>query len=144
MYKAVFQNSKAALAFAAMILFSAFSMVGTSEDAGLVTRAADTFGAERDAIASEAQAYAESRSQGDQPSQKKSPWDAEPNVFGDYTPADEAAAKQAAAKVVAPKGPPPPGYDLMTAPLSSDAVVLESGQTGVPVITERDMTIEPE
>ena len=32
MYKTVFQNSKAALAFAAMTLFGAVAMVGTPED----------------------------------------------------------------------------------------------------------------
>ncbi len=40
MYKAVFQNSKIALIFAAMTLFSAVSMVGTSDDGGLLTKIA--------------------------------------------------------------------------------------------------------
>lgn len=141
MYKAVFQNSKAALVFAAMILFSAFSMVGTKEDSGVLVRAVDTIGAGQDAVESDAHAYAESRST---KAPKKAPgWAAEPNVFGDFTKADEAAAQQAKAAVVKPKGPPPPGSDLMTAPLASGAVVLDSGQTAVPYISESEVTITP-
>jgi hypothetical protein len=137
MYKLVFQNSKIALAFAAMTVFGAVSMVGTSEDSGVVTRAADLIVSQRASIASDAAAYAEGQSGGDAPG-KASP----PSVFGDYTPADEAAAQQALK--TAPKGPPPPGNSLMTAPLAPGAVVLDSGQVGVPVITERDMEIEPQ
>ncbi|QDH33294.1 hypothetical protein [Porphyrobacter sp. YT40] len=136
MYKAVFQNSKAALAFAAMILFSAVSMVGTSEDNGVLIRAVDNLEAQRASIASDAAEFAERNSDGDVP-KVEAP---EPKVFGEFTPADEAAARQA--KTVAPKGPPPPGYDLMTAPLAPGAQIGDD-QPAEPVITDRQMTIEP-
>ncbi len=137
MYKMVFQNSKAALAFAAMTVLGAVSMVGTPEDSGVVTRTADLIASQRASIASEAAAYAEGQS-GGEAAAEASP----PSVFGDYTPADEAAAQQALK--LAPKGPPPPGHNLMTAPLAPGAVVLDSGEVGVPEITEREMTIEPQ
>ena len=140
MYKAVFQNSKAALAFAAMILFSAVSMVGTSEDAGVVTRAADLVEARRDAVASDAQAFAESRSSGGSSGKVAAP----PSVFGEYKPANSTAARTVTVQKPAPGGPPPTGNDLMTAPLAPGAVVLDSGQIGVPVITQSEVTIEPQ
>jgi hypothetical protein len=136
MYKMVFQNSKAALAFVAMTVLGAVSMVGTPEDSGLVTRTADLIASQRASIASEAAAYAEGQS--GEVAAKAEP----PSVFGEYTPADEAAAQQALK--LAPKGPPPPGHNLMTAPLAPGAVVLDSGEVGVPEITEREMTIEPQ
>ena len=137
MYKLVFQNSKIALLFAVMTVFGAVSMVGTPEDSGVVTRAADLLVSQRASIAGEAAAFAEGQSGGD--AAAKTP---PPSVFGDYTAADEAAAQQALK--LAPKGPPPPGHSLMTAPLAPGAVVLDSGEVGVPEITEREMTIEPQ
>lgn len=134
MYKLVFQNRKAALAFVAFTVFGAASMVGTPEDSGLVTRVADLVLMQRQSIAGEAAAYAEGQS-------TEAPPPA-PSVFGEYTPADEAAAQEALKQ--APKGPPPPGNALMTAPLAPGAVVLDSGEVGVPVITEREMEIEPQ
>lgn len=41
MYKYVFRNSKVALLFAGMTLFSAVSMIGTPEDKGALTEAVD-------------------------------------------------------------------------------------------------------
>jgi hypothetical protein len=38
MYKAVFQNSKIALAFVILTIISAVSMVGTSDDGGVLVR----------------------------------------------------------------------------------------------------------
>ena len=134
MYKMVFQNSKIALAFAVMTVLGAVSMVGTSEDGGVVTRAADLIAMQRQSIAGDAAAYAEGQSTEAAPPA--------PSVFGDYTPADEAAAQQALKQ--APKGPPPPGHSIMTAPLSPGAVVLDSGEVGVPEITEREMEIQPQ
>lgn len=136
MYKAVFQNSKAALAFAAMILFSAVSMVGTSEDNGMLIRAVDNIESQRASIASDAAEFAERNSGGDVPEAEE----AKPVVFGDFSPVDDAAARQVTA--VAAKGPPPPGYDLMTAPLAPGAQIGDD-QSAEPVITDRQMTIEP-
>ena len=137
MYKMVFQNSKTALAFAAMTVFGAVSMVGTSEESGVVTQAADLIAAQRQSIASDASAFAESQSGGDM-KVKSTP----PSVFGDYIPPDQTVAKQAVA--VAPKGPQSAGNSLMTAPLAPGAIMLDSGEVGYPVITEREMTITPE
>ena len=136
MYKAVFQNSKAALAFAAMILFSAVSVVGTSEDSGVLIRAVDNLEEQRASIASDAAEFAERNSGGDVPEAEA----AEPKVFGDFAPVDEATARQAT--TVAPKGPPPPGYDLMTAPLAPGAQIGDE-QPVEAIITDRQMTIEP-
>jgi len=133
MYKQVFQNSKVALLFAGMTLFSAVSMVGTSEDSGVVTKAVDLVEAQRGSFASEAQAYAEEQSVGDAPP-------ADPSVFGEY----DAAAKPGSAR---PAAGSQQGGSPMDAPLSSTAIVVERGGTtvsGVPYISEREMTIEPE
>lgn len=136
MYKAVFQNSKAALAFAAMILFSAVSMVGTSEDNGVLIRAVDNLEEKRASIANDAAEFAERNSGGDVPEAEV----AKPVVFGDFSPVDEAAARQVTA--IAPKGPPPAGYDLMTAPLAPGAQIGDE-QPVEAIITDRQMTIEP-
>ncbi len=136
MYKAVFQNSKVALLFAGMTLFSAVSMVGTKEDSGVLTKAVDRFGAERGAIASDAQAFAESQSEGDTPGNG----DAEEAVFGNFNETTGPAATRRSAKPKQSGGP-------MSAPLSSTAIVVERGSTvvtGVPYISDREMTIEPE
>lgn len=131
MYKAVFQNSKVALLFAGMTLFSAVSMVGTSEDKGALTEAVDRFGAQRSAFASSAAAFAEGRSEGDAPPAEKS-------VFGEF-----GGGSSASGKAVKPKQ----GGGPMNAPLSATAVVTQgSGPvvTGEPYISEREMTLEPE
>lgn len=137
MYKTVFQNSKVALLFAGMTLFSAVSMVGTQEESGLLGKAVDRFGAERDAMASGAQAFAEGRSKGDAPGEADA-------VFGEFDVGTERAA-------IGPAAKPKPGSSQaggpMDAPLSSTAMVVESGGTtvtGVPFISDREMTIEPE
>lgn len=139
MYKTVFQNSKAALAFAAMTIFGAVSMVGTSEDSGLVGKAVDVFGAQRAGIASDAQAYAEQQSVGDKPGKAGAGWGDDGAVFGDYE-GETAAAKASGASGQQSASP-------MSAPLSSTAIVVDRGGTtvsAVPFISEREMTIEPE
>ncbi|RNJ64192.1 MAG: hypothetical protein EDM03_07625 [Porphyrobacter sp. IPPAS B-1204] len=131
MYKAVFQNSKVALLFAGMTLFSAVSMVGTSEDKGALTEAVDRFGAQRSAFASNAAAFAEGRSEGDAPP-------AEKPVFGEF-----GGGPSASGNAVKPKA----GSGPMNAPLSPTAIVSNrSGPTvtGEPYISEREMTLEPE
>lgn len=152
MYKAVFQNSKTALVFAGMTIFGAASMVGTSEDAGLVGRAVDTFAAQRDSVASNAEAFAQSQSVGDQPATGSG---SGTSVFGAYTPPE--GPQQAVDPMVAtqqpkgqrpsgpgPVGPGPSGNTILLAPRAPGAVVLEDGQVGVAVITDRQMTIQPQ
>lgn len=133
MYKSVFQSSKMALLFAGVTLVSAVSMVGTPDDNGLVTEAVDRLETGRAAVASDAQAFADANSQGD-----ASP--APPSVFGDFNGAGDPSAPVASAKPAQGGGP-------MNAPLSATATVTDSGslaQTGVPFISEREMTISPE
>lgn len=152
MYKAVFQNSKTALVFAGMTIFGAASMVGTSEDAGLVGRAVDTFAAQRDSVASDAEAFAQSQSVGDQPATGSG---SGTGVFGAYIP--PGGPQQAVDPMVAPQqptgpgpsgrgpvGPGPSGNTILVAPRAPGAVVLDNGQVGVAVITDREMTIQPQ
>ena len=138
MYKSVFQNSKAALAFAGLTVFSAVSLVGTSDDSGIVGTAADMIGAQRANIASEAQAFAEGQSQGDKPSQADAGLGSKSAVFGEYGADGKAGPKVSGAAANA-------GGNPMTAPLSPTAVVDHRGPTTIsePFISDREMTIEP-
>jgi hypothetical protein len=138
MYKSVFQNSKAALAFAGLTVFSAVSLVGTSEDSGIVGTAADMIGAQRANIASEAQAFAEGQSQGDKPGKADAGLGSKSAVFGEYGADGKAGAKVSGAAANA-------GGNPMTAPLSPTAVVDHRGPTTIsePFISDREMTIEP-
>ncbi|PLK22905.1 hypothetical protein C0V72_12295 [Porphyrobacter sp. TH134] len=90
MYKQVFQNSKVALLFAGMTLFSAVSLIGTPEDSGVLTQAADLVEAQRESFASDVQNFADGQSVGDKPRAGRL-------VFGDYDPS---------AKTDAAGGPP--------------------------------------
>lgn len=138
MYKSVFQNSKAALAFAGLTVFSAVSLVGTSDESGIVGTAADIIGAQRANIASEAQAFAEGQSQGDKPGQADAGLGGKGSVFGEYGADGKASAKVSGAAANA-------GGNPMTAPLSPTAVVDHRGPTTIsePFISDREMTIEP-
>jgi hypothetical protein len=138
MYKSVFQNSKAALAFAGLTVFSAVSLVGTSDDSGIVGTAADIIGAQRANIASEAQAFAEGQSQGDKPGKADAGLGSKSAVFGEYGADGKAGAKVSGAVANA-------GGNPMTAPLSPTAVVDHRGPTTIsePFISDREMTIEP-
>ena len=139
MYKSVFQNSKAALAFAGLTVFSAVSLVGSSEDSGIVGKAADFIGAQRANIASEAQAFAEGQSQGDKPGQADAGLGSKGSVFGEYGADGKAVAKGTG-------GAAKTGGNPMTAPLSPTAMVDHRGPsaTNEPFISDREVTIEPE
>ncbi len=138
MYKSVFQNSKAALAFAGLTLFSAVSLVGTSDDSGIIGKASDVIGAQRANIASEAQAFAGGQSQGDKPGKAEAGSGSKTAVFGEYGADGKAVAK-------APGAAANTGGNPMTAPLSPTAMVDHRGPTTVsePFISDREMTIEP-
>lgn len=138
MYKSVFQNSKAALAFAGLTLFSAVSLVGTSEDSGIVGTATGMISAQRASIANDAQAFAEGQSQGDKPGKADAGSGSESTVFGEYG-ADSASGAKAPDTAASASGNP------MTAPLSPTAVVDQRGPTTTsePFISDREMTIEP-
>jgi hypothetical protein len=134
MYKAMFQNSKIALLFAIVTIMSAVSMVGTSEDSGLLLRAVSIVDAQRDRVASDAQAFAEARSVGDAPPPAP--------VFDEYAPGSGPGPQQPAASPMGGKGTGP-----MNAPLAPTARVETGGAQPVvsePYISEREVTIEPE
>lgn len=87
MYKAVFRNSKIALLFAAMTLFSAVTMVGTSEDGGALVDLKNMASDMRSHAEAQAAAAA-ARAAGPASIQTAAP------VFGDYVaePAPVASA----------------------------------------------------
>ncbi len=124
MYKTVFQNSKGALLFAAMVLFSAVSMVGTSENRGVLPAIAERFGAKPEQQASAGQAEPEAPRQSDKPANVAGWYDPSPSVFGDYkgneTPGNSA---KPGVSPLAPSAKPRPSGNPMTAPLSSTAIV---------------------
>jgi len=110
MYRALFQNSKVALGFVAVTILGAVSMVGTSDNSGLLLRAASLVGGVRSDTAGTPAAASASEAP-------------PPSVFGDYE-ADEAAPAPGASTSA-------PGFgqtvNPMTAPVAPTAVVTESG-----------------
>jgi hypothetical protein len=128
MYKAVFQNSKVALVFAGVTLFSAVSMIGTSEDQGVLPEAAAQIQAQSSAIIADTQAFAASRSKGDAPP-------AEPSVFGEWS--DESAQSDPAEGQQPVQDEEPPSAEIE---LDSDGVTVPRD----PYIAERKLTIQPQ
>ncbi|WP_379923100.1 hypothetical protein [Erythrobacter sp. R86502] len=122
MYKTVFQNSKVALAFAAMTVCSAVSMVGTSDDGGMLTSAVKLIELQRDSSAESAQRM-------DDSSRESGPA-AEPAVFGDYgSMPDDAPPSGPASSRPAPSDINNP----MLAPLSPTAIAPGRVQIGAPI-----------
>lgn len=99
MYKAVFRNSKIALLFAGMTLFSAVTMVGTSEDGGTLVDLKNMAGEMRSHAGAEAAAAA-ARAAGPASIQTAAP------VFGDYVPEPAPAASAEGAPPAAGSGAP--------------------------------------
>ena len=116
MYKMVFQNSKVALLFAIVTIMSAVSMVGTSEDSGLLLRVASLINGQRSHAAGPSDAPG-------QPGEAPPP----PSVFGEY----DASATSSASQVAS--APPAYGnsYNPMTAPVSPGAVVVQNGTASI-------------
>lgn len=152
MYKAMFQNSKIALGFAAMTIVSAVSMVGTSEDGGMLTKAVEIVEAQRDDVADDAQAFAQSRSTGDTPAKSAAGWGNNGAVFGEYAPT---AAGATPGQAQAPAATMLPGANAATAPIAKGAIVKRADGTMIdssgrpvvlppPVITDRQLSIEVE
>lgn len=147
MYKAVFQNSKAALIFAGLTIFGAAAMVGSSDDKGMVSRVADLVASQRQTIADEAEQFAESQSVGDAPSANGNAdagWGSDEPAFGDYDPDTSEPSP------VAPMSAKPGPTGSVAAILPEDYVVPEPGADGFasqpvpqPVITNRKMVITP-
>ncbi len=149
MYKAVFQNSKAALIFAGLTIFGAVAMVGSSEEKGMVNRVADLVASQRQMIAADAEQFAESQSVADAPSANAdgdadAGWGRDEPAFSDYT--SEPSEPSPVAPISAKPGP----TGSVAAILPRDYVVPEPGADGFatqpvpqPVITNRKMVITP-
>jgi hypothetical protein len=114
MYKSVFKSSKIALLFAGMTLVSAVSMIGTSEDAGMLTETVQRIEERSSAFAKDTQSAAPARSEAEE---------AEAPVFGDYTGKEPAA--QAAAAPARGSGSP------MDAPLAPTAKATGQGSPAI-------------
>lgn len=152
MYKAMFQNSKIALLFAGMTIFSAVSMVGTSEEGGVLTAAVDLVESQREDFASDAQAFGEARSIGDAPAAPAAGWGGNGAVFGEYAASEPGSAPAQGAAT--PAGSATSG-DPATAPVAAGAVIKKADgsftdakgrpiPTPPPVIIDRELTIEPQ
>jgi hypothetical protein len=155
MYKTLFQNSKAAMLFAAATVVGAVVMIGSPEDKGVLNKAVDEFGEQRETFVEGAQAFAESQSVADEPIDPEAGWGSsnEP-VFGEYSAAEtdlpgfydpppqpgssSKAQSQPTARI---PGPQPVIADSEGIPLSS--VGGASAPSGQAVITSRQTTIEP-
>lgn len=111
-----FKNSKAALAFAAVTLFGAVSMVGSSEDGGMLTAVVERFGAEPAGQVSADQVRSETPSDGDKPANPGAGWGGSTSPFGDFT--GQPPVPEQASAATGPSGGNP-----MTAPMAPTAIV---------------------
>jgi hypothetical protein len=157
MYKTVFQNSKAALIFAGMTIFGAVVMIGSPEDKGVVTGAVDLIDDQRTTIVSEAESFAQSQSVPDAPSYSTAkPEDEIGSSFGDFTPEGTATNNphQWEGYPSTPTPTTPPAAPQVYKPGRQPVVADNQGTPvpgkdndpplgGPPVITSRQMTIQP-
>jgi hypothetical protein len=127
MSRTLFENSKAALAFAGLTLFGAVSMVGTSDNNGVLPQVVDRFAKPpQKAPASSEERAAEEAGAQPEPKPDDGWYDAPPSVFGDYTPTDAATASPQPGEPQAgtPAAPRQSAGNPMTAPLSPNAIVV--------------------
>lgn len=110
MYKALFQNSKVALIFAGVTIMSAVSMVGTSDNGGLVLRVTSLIAGQRAGSGGAGGAVPAAQ----QPA---------PSVFGEYQPQDAGSTPPPGAGTGAATGTGSKGFNPMTAPVSPTSVV---------------------
>jgi hypothetical protein len=115
MYRSVFQNSKVALVFAGMTLFSAASMIGTSEDGGTLVDTVERLEQYRGAFASPAQGEKQAAGEGEKA-------EAPAPVFGEYQP--DGSGPATASTTTSPRHG---GGAPMSAPLSATAMVVKQG-----------------
>ncbi len=146
MSRTLFENSKAALAFAAMTIIGAVAMVGTLETSGVLGVAVDQLGAERETIASETRDFADQQSVSDKVSNPDSASAIGGSAFGDF-PASE-PPRQPVTTGPPSTFAPAQGNGPANASLAPGAIVAAPGDTDAPeanpVITGRKMTIEPQ
>lgn len=157
MYKTLFQNSKAALLFAGMTILGAVMMVGSPEDEGVLDKAVDRFGKERETFVEDAQEFAESQSVPDKVIDPDAGWgsspqpdigydqseDSEPDDF--YAPVPLPGATRKAGTFKEIPGPQPVVGDNVGIPVPGpDDAPISTAPQGTPVITSREMTLTPQ
>lgn len=160
MSRTLFENSKAALAFAGMTILGAAVMVGSGDGGGVLDQTVDRFAQERETIVQDAREFAESQSVGDDVSGRVSDpdagWGSSKSVFGDYTPGDpeteasnqigpmsRSARKNAPSAIMPGEQPVVADYDGIPVP-RPDGMQQQPSPPPLPVITSREMTIEPQ
>jgi len=166
MSRTLFENSKAALAFAGVTIFGAVVMVGSSESGGVLDQLVERFSHQREAISTEAREFAESQSVGDAErttvSDPDAGWGSSTAVFGDYTPGarqsavsppSRSASKQTRTGMIPGAQPVVADSEGIAVPRPDESLpdgllpdgLLDAGSPPpVPVITARQMTIEPQ
>lgn len=115
MSRTLFENSKAALAFAAVTIVGAVAMVGTSEDSGVLPAVVERFGAKQGGQASAEQNRSETPSEGDKKATPGAGWGGSTSPFGDYSGQPPVPGQ-------APEAPAQSNVNPMTAPLSPTAI----------------------
>lgn len=157
MYRSIFQNSKAALVFAAMTIIGAIMMVGSGENGGVLSTTVDRFSQQREAFVEEAHDYAEAQSVSDDVIDPAAGWGSSSNaMFGDYLaedPADDivdnakparSGTSQAKGQALARGTQPVVSDSEGIAVPDSDDQPSQASPPPVAIITSRQMTIEPQ
>ena len=170
MSRTLFENSKAALAFAGITIVGTAIVIGPSDGGGVLDRTADSYVEQREEFVEEVQTFAEEQSVPDEVFDPDSGWGGTGGeVFGEFMP-DEMPSGTSEPKVAenGPAQPAKPAQPAQTArpatatrqsarvqqappPVMPDRegkVVPRPGEgnrpPGVAVITNRQMTIEPQ
>lgn len=158
----MFENSRAALAFAGITIVGAAFMIGPGEGSGVLDKTVDRYADESDPIVEEAQDFADEQSVHDEAFDPASGWASGEDTFSDYQPdaeeepvfedADPASAESSAEPAaLTPRNTanrtqasPPvadtPG-ELVPRPDQGQA---RNAPSVVPVITGRRVTITPQ
>ena len=118
MSRTLFENSKAALAFAAITVIGAVSMVGTSDDGGVLPAVVERFGTIPEVHESAAQVSSDTPRDDGKPAGAGWGSASPASVFGEFT------GSPSAGEAAGPSGNP------MTAPLSPTAVVTQGPSGG--------------
>ena len=129
MSKNMFESSKAALAFAAVTIVGAVSMVGTSDDRGLLAILADRFGnrPNYETSPSAEQVRSEAPPEVKQPSAPQSDWYAPPTpVFGSYGDTSTDGSDTSGNTTSSRPSSAQPAVNPMTAPVSPTAIVIKN------------------
>jgi len=126
MSRTLFENSKVALAFAAITVIGAVSMVGTSDEGGVLTAVVERFGTNPEGQASAEQVSSQTPRDDGKPAGAGWGSASPTSVFGEFTgsPSAGEAAGDSAGDSAGPIGNP------MTAPLSPTAVVTQGPSGG--------------